>query len=274
MRLLRGNHGVELREAIQLARKSLKKGEHIASFPEIALERSRAPKPHTPGKPWEIYLDDTSPLWETHWVSDTCAIVGLREGTPWVLLAHHLPRIPDPFDGRHREEALTFSATEWERLLHETPVSQQMSYVDFEAFTTPPGARTRDDGMFCASEMRDNPFFQALFGEALEESLAEHRRLSCEYLGNHLSHNRRLDELTVPQIDLIQDPPLVSLELYKLISRHQLAPSEGARGQYLSAEGLRPQVVRTLPIMSRSRAYEVSTFTPNSSQVNLVIVND
>ncbi len=282
MRLLRGDHGVEFRKGWAKALKGLKEGERIASFPEIALERSRAPRPHTPGKPWECYRDDTSPLWEKHWVSSTCLLIGHREGEPWVVLAHNLPHPRDPNEGRSDEEKLyasleevfSFSEAEWTRLLRETPEAQQFSLASMEQLTTPPGSSTRGDGFFCAGEMRQNPFFQALFGGAIEPALAEHQRLACEYITLHISHNGRLDELTVPQIDLLQDPPIVCTDLYKALSPRNGHPNQGAHGYYLSAESLFNTSIRGFPGMNSSRTYEVSIFTPKSDLVNLVIVND
>lgn len=260
------------RDAWKRALKQGGKRARIANFSEVSMLRATAVRPHEPGKPWIVYLDGASPFWQNHITTSTAIVLGHRGDEPWVLLVHDLPlfeRSAKPkgdWELGNPETDFLLSFDEWMGLIEATPRECQMSLARFQCLTTSP---RKNDGCFRGTQMLENPFFQALFGAALEPYAKEHHAIATEYLLNRICHHDGLKKIAPEHQELLRDHPLMSLDIYKM---YRDVPERGARARYFVMEILQRARVEELHPWGETRQVEICLMGPKDDAINLVVM--
>jgi len=247
--------------------KSLKRapqGARIASLEELALARTKAKKPHAPGKPWETYADGTSPLWERWIMTSSCALIGQGEDGPTLLIVHGLPVavLKDEEGTGGRRFALEEDV--WSRLLPETPAMQRVPLDTALA--------CRRGSPLAASAMVGHPLMRAAFGASLEAYAETHRAIAAEYLWHRMNHIDEYGRLSDEQRRLTADPPIVEPDFAHLADRANAVPSRGAAGWYLVLDNLQNMSMHEIP-HGIARQCSLGLARPRDEAKFLVIVD-
>jgi hypothetical protein len=257
-----------LRDAWNKSLANAPPGSRIATFPELARARIEAPRPHTPGKPWETYRDGGSPFWQSSFASSTALLVGRIDKVPHLVVVHGFEMPPDPLAGlSQRERRIRLSQSDekdfkldearWQDIVAATPPALRLPFGDGEnpAFDASAGHPLDDEAC------RRHPLLVALFGDALEAYVADHHRLAHEYAFHCLGRGQVLDRYRQEYPRFVAHPPLLRINI-SWPTGWELPIDGVASGRYATFEPVRQEGTYGCGPYAKSRICDIDACGP------------
>lgn len=232
----------------------------IATLPELAAARTTAPRPHTPGKPWETYLDGKSPLWQSWLMTSSCLLVGSDGHDTVVTVVHGL-----------EPETVAAQDSTWFAFSEETwmcVLSRPLAHFSPAEFAELATSR-HEDGWFRPDDALANLLFVAMFGDSLAPYIEEHTAIAAEFMFHVVGHRGRLQPGNEQQRQVIANPPIISIE--HGMARLPQPPEEGALGCYLCLEPLMNFYTQEFRPQGQTRLSEISLAKPRDDTKFLVL---